>query len=451
MRSIRIRWLLLGVSAAVLVLPALSLVGLRSYTGYLVRRTEEQLLGQAVLISEIFRATWLRENGLAGKAPGSLDPPRIEPWSERSLYGAPRYAQIELLAETISELSPAEPATLPRLSAEGRQSAAFRAARAVEPLLRRAQANNLSAVRVLDGQGCVVATTRGDAERCLGELPEVKRALGGRYAAVLRARVSDEPPPALTSISRRGDRRVFIALPVLHEGNVIAVVRLSRTAESGLEWIWKNRQALFFGTGLVIGAGLLLSLICASLIARPLERMAKAAGAVTATGAAFPEEVVGRAPRELALLGDALRAMTERLARRAEYVAEFAANVSHELKTPLTSIRGAAELLREQWQNMSPEQRERFLANIQADSLRTEALARDLLQLARIENPPASAETPALRLAEFAEALRLRYPENVEVTLAGPDAAVEIPPDHLDSAVGNLVDNALRHRQVEPV
>jgi signal transduction histidine kinase len=439
MRQWRIRWLLLGVSAAVFVLPALLLLVLRSYTGYLVRRTEEQLLGQGVLIAEAFRDAWQRERGA----------PRVEP--ETPPAAQARYAPITLLAEHIQTRSPGEPAALPAAPPGHEGTLAFRAGRAVEPSIRRAQVFNLSAVRLLDASGCVVATTRSDAARCLRGLPEVDGALSGRYSAVIRARVSDEPPPPLESLSRRGDQRLFIALPVIEDGAVIAVVRLSRTAESGLEWIWKNRLPLFGGVALMIGAALVLSLTCAGLIARPLERMALAAGRVSASGAPWPASAVGPAPRELAALADALETMTTRLAERARYVADFAANVSHELKTPLTSIRGAAELLREGWATMEPAQRERFLSNVQADAERTEALVVGLLHLARIENQAEMPAATALSLGDVRRALLARYPEHVAVAVSAEDAEISLPPEHLDSALGNLIDNALRYRREAPV
>ncbi len=438
MRKWRIRWLLLGVSAAVFVLPALSLLALRTYTGYLVRLTEEQLLGQGVLIAEAFRDAWRRERGIG--APVRSAPAKT-----------PRYAPVELLAEHLREQSPPEPDSLPLLPDAIRETDAYRAGHALEPLLRRAQVYNLSAVRVLEPSGCVVATTRGDEGHCLGALPEVMGARRGRYTAVLRARVSDEPPPPLESLSRRGDQRLFIALPVVEEGAVIGVVRLSRTAESGLEWIWKNRLPLLGGVALVVSAALVMSLVCAALIARPLERMAAAAGRVSAAGATWPVGVAAGAPRELAVLGDALGVMTARLAARAQYVGEFAANVSHELKAPLTSIRGAAELLREQWKEMEEPQRERFLANIQADAERTEALARGLLHLARIENQTDAPTPSPIKLADVKRALLERYPEHLEVTLDDASAVISIASEHLDSALGNLIDNALRYRRTEPV
>jgi signal transduction histidine kinase len=309
----------------------------------------------------------------------------------------------------------------------------------------------MSAVRLLDPSGCVVATTRGDADRCLRGLPEVDRALGGSYAAVLRARVSDEPPPPLASLSRRGDKRLFIALPVVERGRVIGVVRLSRTAESGLEWLWKNRLPFLGGVTLVVLAALLLSLVSASFIARPLERLAAAASRVSTSGAAWPAQAVGRAPRELVVLGTALEGMTQKLAARARYVADFAANVSHELKTPLTSIRGAAELLRDDWSRMSDAQRERFLSNIQADAERTETLVGDLLRLARIESAEIAVPTETVALGALGRELSLRYPEHVTLEVERPDATVSVPREQVASALGNLVDNALRYRRSAPV
>jgi len=437
MKEWRIRWLLLGVSAAALVLPALSLLALRTYTGYLVRRTEEQLLGQGVLIAEAFRDAWRREQRMA---------PAASPTTP-----AFRYQPIELLAEHIPAPSPSEPADLPLAPAAVRDSVAYRAGRELESMLRRAQVFNLSAVRILEPGGCVVATTRGDEGRCLSQLPEVLEARKGRYAAVIRPRISDEPTPALSSVSRRGDQRLFIAVPVVDERSVIGVVRLSRTAESGLEWIWKNRLSFLGGASLVVAAALVLSLVCAGLIARPLERMAAAAGRVSTAGAAWPEGVARGAPRELAALGAALGTMTARLAARAKYVADFAANVSHELKTPLTSIRGAAELLRENWKGMEEGQRERFLANIEADAERTEALVRGLLHLARIDNPVDAPEAPPVRLGDVETALLRRYPENVAVIVSDANGTIAIAPEHLDSVLGNLIDNALRYRRRDPV
>ena len=148
-------------------------------------------------------------------------------------------------------------------------------------------------------------------------------------------------------------------------------------------------------------------------------------------------------------MSDALDRMTTQLTDRADYIADFAATVSHELKTPITGIRGAAELLADEWERMPDAQRRRFLANIDADAARMERLVTRLLELARIQNEPDAAQEIALgRSSSGSRALR--NPE-LHVSFDGAPPALAMNPDHLESAVRNLVENALRHGAGRPV
>src|SRR5690606_21623545 len=87
--------------------------------------------------------------------------------------------------------------------------------------------------------------------------------------------------------------------------------------------------------------------------------------------------------REIATLSQSFLDLAERLVDRTEYVSSFAAHVSHELKSPVTAIRGSAELLRDA--EMSKEERQRFLDHIIADSDRLTALLDSLRELARAD------------------------------------------------------------------
>jgi signal transduction histidine kinase len=322
---------------------------------------------------------------------------------------------------------------------------------ALDATLKQAQIFNLSGIRVLDRDGCAVASTRGQLDRCFGELPEVRAALAGEASSLLRDRISDEPSPPLYSMRRRGDLRVFVALPVWNEGSVIGAVLLSRTAESGLEWLFKHRRDLFFAGIFVAALGVLISLLFSSFITRPLSRMAKRLERVADTPQAGKLGEIP-APIEIHTLGVALDERARRLEDKSRYVAEFAANVSHELKTPLTSIRGAVELLKDSESDMSVEQRRRFLDNIEAAVLRTERLVTRLLELARLEAGDVGddAATPCVPIAEFFEHFQDRHGEAVQVeplsSLSGALPSIE-----LESVVNNLVDNALRYRTTEPV
>src|SRR5258705_13657490 len=82
--------------------------------------------------------------------------------------------------------------------------------------------------------------------------------------------------------------------------------------------------------------------------------------------------------------------MAQTLERRAAYIRDFAAHVSHEFKTPLTAMQGAVEMLREHGDEMSAPERERFLGIIDGDARRLAALVHRLLELARADVMPAA-------------------------------------------------------------
>ena len=430
-----IRSLLLGANAALIVLPVLAIAGLRVYDVYLLRQTERELIGESVLVGEVFREAYQRELGQSAAE-----------YRPAGQAGA-RYVRLEPVIDLGLRVLPAQTALLPP-AAQG-DSAAKRAGATIEPLLRRAQTFNLSALRVLDAQGCVVATTRSEAGLCMYVLPEVQHALAGRYSAVARQRISDEPPPPYGDIRRRGTERVFTALPVFADGRVIAVVRASRTGLDAMSTLWANRRGLVLGTGAFALLTLVVSLGFSAAIARPLTRLTRTARSVAQGGSSAALATPGFAPAEVATLAEVLATMTERLQQRARYVAEFASNASHELKTPITAIRGAAELLQQHDRDgaaMEPAQRARFLSHIVEDAQRMERLVTRMLELARIENAPPEREGAEVReLRAFVEGLLARYGAAVQLEQAAPLPAISIAESHVVSVLINLIENALRH------
>ncbi|HEY8943497.1 MAG TPA: HAMP domain-containing sensor histidine kinase [Polyangiaceae bacterium] len=430
-----IRWLLLGVAGASLVLPLLALLLLRLLDPYLVQQTERQLNAEAVWIGEFYRAAWCRAHGVP---PGDPRPP------ERA---SEPFTPYEGQLRNLRQLAPPMPHELPKR--RGPSPLASDGA-ALSGHLRSAQIFNLSGVRVLDETGCAIASSREQLDYCFSSLPEVRRALSGVHATAIRERISDEPHPPVGGVRRRGDLRVFVAHPVFNAGRLIGAVWLSRTAESGLEFIFKQRRDLFYG-GIFLICGIVgISAIFAGSIIRPLRRMANAAEAL-ARGESPPPLSAIPAPREIHALGSAFDTLTQRLQERARYVGDFAAHVSHELKTPLTSIRGAVELLLEQGPAMHDAQRERFLTNIDAAAARTARLVERLLLLARLENPSELAPTESMTVDAWLEQAALRWGKDVTFE-ATPDArTIARPLLELDSVLGNLIDNALRYRRLQPV
>jgi signal transduction histidine kinase len=155
-----------------------------------------------------------------------------------------------------------------------------------------------------------------------------------------------------------------------------------------------------------------------------------------------------RFTREVAELSASLQTMADTLERRADYIRDFTVEVGHEFKTPLASMKGALELLREDPEAMSPADRRRFLDNMAEAVDRLDRLTRRLLDLAH-----ADALAPRVDArCDVGQALipvLNRYRElglnpivHVE---GGPQAAVAIDAQTLGSVVSLLLDNVSQH------
>jgi signal transduction histidine kinase len=415
-RGPSIRYLLLTANAFIVLLPVGAIVFLQLWDTHLVRITEEQLISQSVLIGE----SWMQH----------LDPERALP------------ARIDaVLAEGYEILPPAAP----RRPEAAKGPAQADVGAATERLLRQVQRLNLTAARLLDAKGCVVSSTEGDQGACF-DTPEVVAALSGTYAAAARRPLDRASQPADRP---HGNVRVFTATPLHSDAGVAGVVYLASTSSSPLEALWTLRYTLLLGlAGCILLMGT-VTLFLSRAISQPVRAITDAAEAVARGESPEGFELDGIVPAEVQALSRSLEHMTAQLTERSRYIAEFAANVSHELKTPLTSIRGVVELLREQWQEMSEEERHRFLDNVDADVSRTQRLVTRLLQLARIQSSSDGIER--LAVGEFFRRLGERYGEELILHLPQPDTTIEINPDHLETAVHNLVDNALRHGAGQPV
>jgi signal transduction histidine kinase len=275
-------------------------------------------------------------------------------------------------------------------------------------------------------------------------LPEIERALSGHYNAVLRERITDEPAPSFGDIRRRGKVRVFTALPIWSDGQVIAVVRASRTGLDALSSLWANRRGLVWLALMSLVFVIGVSVAFSAAIASPLQRLTRAARSVALGGNAKALQIEGRLPREIGVLQEVMLQMASELEQREGYVQDFASQVSHELKTPITAIRGAAELLQQGLHDMPVADRQRFIGNILEDAQRMERLVTRLLALARLENERQK-RSDAFEVVPWVERQLQRYGERVHLSVALPPEVIAIDPEQLASALINLVENALRY------
>lgn len=434
-----IRQLLLGVNLFILLVPLGAILLLQVLDAYLLRQTERQLIAESVVIGEAWRDRLLEELGVPLDAAGD-----IRPEGRAGEPFVPHEPRLNLGYEVLP------PAPEPTRRDELSDGPARRAGAVVEPLLARAQVFNLSGARVLDDRGCVVASSGTEHGSCLSHLEEVREALEGRYAAVVRRRLSDQPNPPLSSIRRRSKLRVFTATPILMNGQVAGVVRMSRTCVSPIELLWAHRGKVALVLGVVLLFTPVLSYSFSHAISKPVRTLTREAESIAGGQSRRPFTPGATAPREVQILSDALNRMTTQLTEQADYIMEFASNVSHELKSPLTGISGAVELLQDEWPRMSEEQRKRFLDNIAEDASRMERLVKDLLYLASVESAPAGSEDE-VKLETFLAELTGHFDATFRVDLSRAPGSITINRDHLETALRNLVDNAVRHGRGQPV
>ena len=432
MKPPRLWAVLMALTLAALAMPLAGLWLLRVYESALVRQTENELVAQAAVLSAAYAA----QRGPLGPAnadeppastvPGPLDIARREPLD---LTRDPIWPPAPL---------PAGSDKAPPLPTRDPAPAAARIGALLDPVLRAAQSVTLAALRITDARGTVVATTGTDLGADLSGLQEVRRAMRGEFVTLLRAReVKASWVPG--GVSRGAMLRVHVAMPVIAEGRVLAVVVVSRTPADIAQALWGKRGAV---AGLVLAmvvAGVALALAASRLVARPIAAVAAQARRVAAGETRAVQPLARPGTREVAALSAAIAAMAATLERRAVYVRDLAAHVAHEFKTPIAAAAGAAELAGEP--DVTPPDRARLLAVVSDALRRLERLTARLLELARADMlavaPVAMPVLPALEAAARHSGLRVRVrPTAVRVA---------VPGDVLDGILAGLLDNVRAH------
>lgn len=267
---------------------------------------------------------------------------------------------------------------------------------------------------------------------------EVRAALAGSPAAFTRIRAR---APAVL---------LFLTEPIRHAGRVAGVVYVVRSTQPVLVELYRLRSGLYEVLGVTVVLTVLVTIVLALSISRPLARLSRAAKRIAAGERDVVVPVGGTG--EVRELGESFKAMTEKLDARLGYISQFAADVAHEFKSPLTSIKGAAELLGEGAAD-DPEARERFLHNIALDVERLDRLVSRLLELSRIEASSEVMTTVDVEALLRRVASRAETPDvPVRVTWDAPSRFVRARAVDLETALLNLLDNAVRFSPAgEPV
>lgn len=425
------------VLTAVLALPFAGLFFFRIYENQLVQQVESELIAQSAALAAAIGQD-LRANLPSGTQLGLAAP--ADARRQESDRPAPLLPTLDLARDHLLPRHPdAQPALQPAADA-------FRlAGDRLEPLLAETQRATLAGFRLIDTQGVVIAG-REEKGQSLAHVPEVAEALRGRFAAALRVRVSKNEPPSIYSLSRGTGVRVFTAMPVLIDGRVAAVLYASRTPSNVFRHLYAERGKVV-AAGLAVAAlTLLIGLAFHWTIARPVKELIARTSAIKRgdTGALLPLKHHGAA--EFATLSQSFLDMARALHTRSVFVTTFAAHVSHELKSPLTSIEGAAELLKDDIdagdKRMTDAERQRFLDNILSDAKRLTAITRRLRELALAETAPTRGTS---NLPSVIADLQRNYPTLGIAAVGEIDRAVRMSAENMQIVLSHLIDNSLNH------
>ena len=268
--------------------------------------------------------------------------------------------------------------------------------------------------------------------------PEVREALGGAPSSVVR-------------VNAKGETIVSVAVPVQRFHVVRGALLLSTQGGDIDKIITFERWAIIRIFLVSAGVMFLLSMFLAGTIAEPMRKLAEAAERVR-RGVKSRQEIPDFTSRndEIGHLSGALRDMTGALYARIEAIESFAADVAHELKNPLTSLRSAVETLP---RARNEDSRGRLLEIIQHDVRRLDRLISDISDASRLDAELARGDMQGVDLRQLLGAVismanQVERGDGVRVTLdvapvADSGGYVEQGHDsRLAQVVNNLVDNA---------
>jgi len=347
----------------------------------------------------------------------------------------------------------------------------------VGPLLQRLVTPTKTRARVYDRDGSLVVDTRlfdraGDVLRVdlppvdaqqpgfferawiavrtwlgRGDLPLYRELSGAGYPEVTVALAGDTA--SVVRANERGEVIILVAVPVKRLNTVRGALLFSTQRGDIDRMVEAERLAVFKVFLVAAGVMVVLSVFLAGTIADPVRRLAAGAESVRRrirSRVEIPDFTDRR--DEIGHLSGALREMTRALYSRIEGIESFAADVAHELKNPLTSLRSAVETLP---LAKTEQSRARLLAVIEHDVRRLDRLISDVSDASRLDAELQRQEAAPVDLVKLlttvvAVANEVRGENNVRVTLTCEgDARTLTVPGHdsrLAQVFNNLIDNA---------
>lgn len=435
MLNIREKWrpnLSTVIALVVSILIALPLIGLfaaRLSSNQFVRETETSLIAQASILAEIYAQNYRNlSEGVYHGVP--LTPAQISLYEQKF---HPKPASLNTTSASIlperPDPTPSDDGILPIYSVIGNN---------LSEITAGAQKTSLAGYLALDYRGLVIGGA-GGIKGSFADIHEVQIALNGTVSSVIRYRSNENRKQALNSISRDTGFRVFVAMPVIVDAHVIGAVYLSRTPTNLRKFLFQERQTISWVAGSILLAAVLVGFLLWRLLVGPLRRLQQQSERIAQGNTDETHALAHYGTKEAVSLGRSFLSMSEKLRKRSESLQSYTAHVTHELKSPLTSITGAVELLEKSSTRMSPQDRARFYRNINDDTARMVALLEDLRSYAAADMSNHSGRSNLEKVVNAAHS-------DLEITYTGSsDYMVPLSEKDLNVVITQLASNAHQH------
>jgi two-component system sensor histidine kinase ChvG len=256
----------------------------------------------------------------------------------------------------------------------------------------------------------------------------VRKALAGRYAATLQESAGQR---SLTLYS-------VLPITAAPRGQVVGAVIVSQSTSKILRALWRIRLDIFEIFAVSVLVAVVLSLLVSATIARPLIRLRDEADDLLDHRGRLKRTFRGSRRRdEIGDLTRALERLTARLERHLGFVESFSADVSHEFKNPLASIRSAAELLAS---TDDEQEKAQLRVTIEKEVTRLNRLLNGVREVSRVD---AALESDLIEPVDLRGILTELAAQSVELVLPPDPIVVAASGERLRQALSNILDNAV--------
>lgn len=414
------------VCASLLAVPVLTTLALQIGTNRLVNETEASLIKQAAIYAGAYAVAFEAVPPEAeGPIPGYyLPPPKRIFWSATSRTFRP------LLNLRQDVVEPVRPDPVP--TTEQLDPRYLRIAPGLGALADNASRTTLSTVVFLDHQG--IDLLAGEAAS-FAAVPEVQQALQGDVGAALRWRSDAGSRFRLAALGGGTGFRVMVAYPVISHNRVIGAVYLSRTAPGLSEYFAGERIAAIVLVAVTLLSAAVVGTLLVRTMLRPIRALRDQSRMVANGGHSELAPLSHYGMREIAELGEAVIIMAGTLSRRSKEISIYTNHVTHELKSPVTSIMGAAELLEDG--DLSDAAQQSLIGSIKTQGQRMDLLLHQLRDMTRSrEGMRGEAGQARAMLPEIA---------GLDISLAPLDAILPLSVAHGQTILAQMAQNARHH------